>query len=754
MSQLPPDELASGDASGEFLPANRRELAKAAKEITAYATAVGSLASWVIDAPNQRRNAARVVYDRVLERTVGDELNNVPIERLKETTQGRARLGVIESAGFKTVAQVISAGEYRLQMIRGVGPESSARVVAAARQLQAALRDTVRVRLDSVERPKDHSELLAALWSFGIAARNVAQAEPDLAQLRTDFEARIPAASLGASLFKLMFASRSKRDAIADAVSTLRQRVDLASGSGIVERLQEVSQLLQEGTPTADELWDDYRGSAAYYNGLLIEVGGLEADEAAAHGFLPGEIAERVNAQPLDLSMLRNISLRGYQAFGAKFALCQSKVILGDEMGLGKTIEALAALSHLRSQGSSHFLVVSPASVLVNWAHEVERHSYLTPLRLHGFDRGRNMDRWIRDGGVGITTYQTLQSLRLPAVSDLRLSMLVVDEAHYVKNPEALRTRNVEAWIRRSDHVLFMTGTPMENRVEEFRSLVGQLQPSVARAVRSVDGVAGAARFRQVVSPAYLRRDQKDVLDELPEKIETEEWVQLGGDDFTAYRDAVRDKNFMAMRRAAYAPGRINGSAKLERLSQIVDEAMWNERKIVVFSYFRDVIATVISVLGNRAVGPITGSVPPGERQAILDTFTSRRNPAVLVSQIEAGGVGLNMQAASVVILTEPQWKPSTEVQAIARCHRMGQAQPVDVHRLLAENSVDQRMLEVLARKQSLIDAYVPSAVKQASPEAVDVSDLETTKEAASQVEAERRIIEIERKRLGLVDDE
>jgi SNF2 family DNA or RNA helicase len=293
----------------------------------------------------------------------------------------------------------------------------------------------------------------------------------------------------------------------------------------------------------------------------------------------------------------------------------------------------------------------------------------------------------------------------------------------------------------------------MENRVDEFRSLVGQLQPDVASAVRSLDGVAGAARFRQVVSPAYLRRDQRDVLDELPEKIETEEWVQFRSEDFNAYRDAVWSKNFMAMRRAAYVPGRVAGSAKLERLNQIVDEAMWNDRKIVVFSYFLDVISAVMKVLGDRSVGPITGAVAPIARQALLDDFTDRPEPAVLVSQIEAGGVGLNMQAASVVILTEPQWKPSTEVQAIARCHRMGQSQPVDVHRLLAEDSVDQRMLEVLAEKRLLIDAYVPSALKQATPDAVDVSDLEITKETATQVEAERRIIEIERKRLGLEDE-
>ena len=121
------------------------------------------------------------------------------------------------------------------------------------------------------------------------------------------------------------------------------------------------------------------------------------------------------------------------------------------------------------------------------------------------------------------------------------------------------------------------------------------------------------------------------------------------------------------------------------------------------------------------------------------------------MSQIEAGGVGLNMQGASVVVLAEPQWKPTTEEQAIARCHRMGQLRPVDVHRLLAEESVDQRMLEILAQKASLFDEYVRrSDLKDASPDAVDISGVNAARDVATQAELERRIVEVEQRRLGL----
>lgn len=249
----------------------------------------------------------------------------------------------------------------------------------------------------------------------------------------------------------------------------------------------------------------------------------------------------------------------------------------------------------------------------------------------------------------------------------------------------------------------------------------------------------------------YLRRNQSDVLEELPPRVETQDWVEFESEDLDAYREAVASGNFMAMRQAAYMPETPAGSAKLARLVEIVDESLANGRKIVVFSFFRHVLSTVATVLGEVVVGSLTGSIAPAQRQELVDEFTATGSPAVLVSQIQAGGVGLNMQVASVVILTEPQWKPSAEDQAVARCHRMGQSRRVNVHRLLAEDSVDQRMLDILATKSVLFDEYVRrSDLKDVSPDAVDVSDADATQQVVSQAEAERRIVEVERRRLGL----
>jgi SNF2 family DNA or RNA helicase len=442
------------------------------------------------------------------------------------------------------------------------------------------------------------------------------------------------------------------------------------------------------------------------------------------------------------------VSLRGYQAFGAKFALQQRKAIVGDEMGLGKTVEALAAMCHLQAhEGATHFLVVCPLSVLVNWIHEVGRHTRLRAHRLHGPEQRRAMLSWWRHGGIGVTTYEALKSVQAPEAG--QVAMLVVDEAHYVKNAKTERTKRVAHWAARTERALFLSGTPMENNVGEFRTLVAHLQPGVAARVRAVDGLAGAGRFRREVASVYVRRNQDDVLEELPPKIEHADWVEMTDADLDAYRAAVGERNFMAMRQAAFEPADPAGSAKLARLLEIVEEAAENDRKVIVFSYFRSVLRRVHEALGERSVGVINGSVPGPERQAMVDEFTARSGPAVLVSQFEAGGQGLNIQAASVVILCEPQWKPTIEEQAIARCHRMGQVRPVDVYRLFAADSVDQRMLEILDAKADLFDEYVrPSDLKDHSPDAVDVSDVETAKETATRAELKRVITEAEYRRL------
>lgn len=567
------------------------------------------------------------------------------------------------------------------------------------------------------------TRLLQALAVWGAVQHAAETHGDDARQLAQDLAEHRPAA---AGRVRRLFMGSHRRAAADEAVRHLRTLLRRADASGLLRAAVDVRAV---PVPTPDEVWRDFERRSAEYYGLLGQVVDLGGDIAAAEGYLPADIVRRINAQRLDTSRLSdNLRLRGYQSFGARFILVQKRVILGDEMGLGKTVQAIATMGHLAANGATHFLVVCPASVLINWTREVAQHSTLSVVALHGSDRARTTEQWLRDGGVAVTTFGSLDTL---AETALRPALLVVDEAHYVKNPDAKRSRAVNQIAAASERVLFLSGTPMENRIDEFHALVGHLRPEIATTMDPGDDVEA---FRGAAAPVYLRRNQQDVLTELPEMVQVDEWEEFGPEDGAAYQAAVEEGNFMAMRRAAFAVDRSGDSAKLTRLLEIAREAMANRRKVVVFSYFRDVLETVTTALGALAHGPITGSTATMERQRIVDDFTRSESPGVLVCQIEAGGVGLNIQAASVVILCEPQVKPSIEAQAVARAHRMGQVRTVQVHRLLIAESVDQRMLELLGSKEKLFDAYVRhSAIAEASPGAVDVSEVQLARTIVAQ---------------------
>lgn len=686
------------------------------------------------------RAALKPIHDGLAER----ELNAIPVARLKEATEGRLRLGEVEKGGFRTVQQVLDAGPYRLRQIPGVGRQTADQTFAAACRIAEAVRETIAVHID-VDEPESRTTALAValhvLVEAGPDARRAVVAATELSERLGPLLAE---ARPAAGRLRMLLVGRANRDRALQAVAEIRRLTEQAERDGVPESLAQASVDLLRGPATDIAVWVDFELRSAEYYSLLAEISGRGPDPAAAEGFLPDEVAERVRAQALD-DTHRRVSMRGYQAFGARFALAQRRVILGDEMGLGKTIQAIAVLAHLAAEGQSHFMVVCPVSVLINWTREIENRSRLRVMPLHGPDRQDAFADWKDRGGVGVTTFGALRGFSAPGAGEL--GMLVVDEAHYVKNPMAQRSAAVSEWAGRCERVLFLTGTPMENRVAEFRSLVRVLQPGIADSIGDEDGVAGSKAFRKAVAPAYLRRNQQDVLTELPALQRTDEWGELSASDHEAYREAVQAGNFMAMRRAAYA--RPEKSAKLNRLCEIVAEAAQNGSKVVVFSNFRDVLEVVTDALANTSgakdghiFGPISGSVPPARRQLLVDDFAAVHGHAVLLAQIEAGGVGLNMQAASVVIICEPQIKPTIEHQAVARAHRMGQVRSVRVHRLLATGGVDERMVTMLESKSRLFDAYARrSAVAESTPDAVDVSD----------VALARRIVEEEQTRLGAV---
>ncbi|MCL3860996.1 DEAD/DEAH box helicase [Actinotalea sp. K2] len=704
------------------------------------------------------RVAELVAADR--DATVRAELSGIAVGRLAELTDKNLRLRALTDAGYRTALDLLDTSAADLERLPGVGRETARSALAAVDQLARAVAAGIRPRIDLDLPPRGVTrtagptgearetwdsqvlaEILGLLHRLLLLGPRVEAHRTALEDYSSSVAALLPAAQRAAHRLRLALRRRRSRDASIDALRRLVEWEEWLTLTGLPVALAEIDALRRQAPPAHGELWADVERRSVEYYTVLGEIVPVPDAVLASHGMLPGELAERVAEHPLDLSVMR-VALRGYQEFGARFVLNQGRVLLGDEMGLGKTVQAIAVMGDLVVRGERHLLVVCPASVLIGWVREVETRSTLAAHRLHGARRDEAIARWVAEGGVGVTTFEGLQHVPRPQVDGpWSVGLLVVDEAHYVKNPNAQRSTHVARWAESTWRVLFMTGTPMENRLEEFVTLVRMLQPEVADGVPRHAGLAGADAFRQVMAPVYLRRNQVDVLVELPELVVVDEWEELTPAGEAVYRAAVASGSLMAMRRAAFATPDPGDSTKLDRLLEIVQDAQENGHKVVVFSYFRDVIDTVVRAVGAQGPGsvhgPVTGAVPAEDRQQVIDGFTAAEPGAVLVAQVQAGGVGLNIQAASVVILCEPQLTPSAEAQAVGRVHRMGQLRTVVVHRLLVEGGVDEQITRLLGEKSRLFDAYVrESSLAAGAVGAVDVTQADLAREVVAAEQA------------------
>lgn len=699
--------------AGRALRATRRaakDLSRAGKRVRAELSALG--------------RDVELRADTYCKEAFRERLEELPLETLRRRGVSGVRWSALEDAGVRTLADLEGRTQRSLEAIKGVGATTASEVLTAGAGLRLEL------SREPIPAPGPDDVASPAAGALLGAARRLLEGRDVLQPA----EQRLEAASGRAAVAKqearrqagfLTWLRRgTSEEGLASTereATALRELLAAEDRSGVLapERGPWRREL-----PPADLARDVEARYADYVSVLERVLGGAGAEDVARPSGVPrglaAEVAQRILAHPLDARGLR-LSLRRYQEFGARYVLAQRRTLLGDEMGLGKTVQALAAMAHLESESpGSHFLVVCPASIVGNWGREISQRTDFGLHLVHGDEKREAAAAWLEQGGVAVTSYATLRDsglAELLAAGGLLVRLLVVDEAHYAKNPEAGRSVAVRSVAERSERVCLMSGTPLENKLEEFSNLLELVSPEVSRDVRRA--LTGTQSFVQLVAPVYLRRNQEDVLRELPERIDKEEWVDLTPADRAAYHQAVREGNYMAMRVAATLGGRAGESAKLERLADLIEEYREQGRKVLVFSYFLDVLHSVAREV--PAVGVLQGSVSPSERLELVDRFSAAEGHAVLLAQIIAGGVGLNIQAASAVVLLEPQWKPSTEEQAIARAHRMGQTRVVVVHKLLARATVDERLLAALEEKQRVFDESArPSELKEAAPEATE----------------------------------
>lgn len=630
-------------------------------------------------------------------------LDTVSVEELRDYKSGIRIKSLIDN-NVNTFADLEKISTRRLIDINGISQETAIAIKKIVAFVKSKITQETKIKLSADNKNEYSTALVTNIFSYKYNLSAVKECRKFYSkyynQIRITAESTLPMTSN----FKWFFTSKAQKTNALNAYNKLKNALETEPFIYV----QEVIQNNLQNDFTAKDIWEDFEKNSIDYFTILEEiVPGLIGSNDTFQG-LPEELAEQVKNLDIDLNGLK-CTLRKYQEWGVKYILHQKRVLLGDEMGLGKTIQAIATMVAMKNKEETHFLVICPASVLTNWCREINKHSDLNAIKIHGKDKKENLDLWIQNGGVGVTTFETTSLFKF--TDQFKISLTVVDEAHYIKNPEAKRTENTKNICRQSKNLLFMTGTALENHVDEMISLIYILQPEIAHSVKNITVIASAPKFKEKIAPVYYRRKRTDVLTELPELIESEEWCELSSEEEKIYENSVIEQQYAECRRVSFNIDDLSKSTKAKRLLEIIEEAEDEGRKVIVFSFFLDTIQKLASLLKDKCYGPITGAVQPNRRQEIIDEFEKSPSGSVLVAQIQSGGTGLNIQCASVVVICEPQFKPSTENQAISRAYRMGQARNVLVYRLLCEDTIDEKLTKLLKHKQDIFDAFADESV-------------------------------------------
>ncbi len=428
--------------------------------------------------------------------------------------------------------------------------------------------------------------------------------------------------------------------------------------------------------------------------------------------------------------------------------------ILADEMGLGKTVQALSFLQTLRAGHTSTkksaaplpALIVAPTSVLMNWAYEAKRFTpNLSVLLLHGPGRKQYFQD-IPKYDIVLTSYALLR-LDRQELEKHEFSYSILDEAQNIKNPFAATTRAAKAI--RARRRLALTGTPTENRPLELWSIMDFLLPGYlgsADFFKSyiekpiLDGGVNQQATRLLnakTKPFILRRTKAEVEKDLPPKIEAVQHVEMTQSQALLYSqilEEVRPRVFEAvekkgvkgasvsilaallrLRQVCNHPNSIESlkdlsgydSGKFNLLKDLLDEALEAKRKILVFSQFRGMLDIIREWLNSKEYRYLYLDGATTNRQSLIDQFNNDESVRLFLISLKAGGTGLNLTAADTVVIYDPWWNPAVESQAVDRAHRIGQTKAVSVYRLVTENSVEQKIMDLKEKKSQIVDALV-----------------------------------------------
>jgi len=452
-------------------------------------------------------------------------------------------------------------------------------------------------------------------------------------------------------------------------------------------------------------------------------------------------------------------SLRPYQQQGVNWLQFLREYslsgILADDMGLGKTLQTLAHLQIEKDAGrlSEPALIIAPVSLMGNWRREAERFCpNLRVLVLHGAERHEAAGS-MAEHDVVIAPYSLLHRDRERWLQ-ARWHLVVLDEAQNIKNANSHAAQVASELTAR--HRLCLSGTPMENNLGELWSLFHFLMPGFLGSQKRftelfrkpIEKQADPEALRQLrarVTPFMLRRTKALVAHELPPKVETVMRVELLGKQADLYetirlgmektvREALSTKGLaksqitildalLKLRQVCCDPHllkldaakRVKNSAKLEQLMEMLPEMLAEGRRILLFSQFTSMLSLIEAELSRKGIRWVKLTGQSQRRDALIEQFTSGQVPLFLIS-LKAGGVGLNLPQADTVIHYDPWWNPAVENQATDRAHRIGQTQSVWVVKLVAQGTIEERILALQERKAALADSMYSGSVARKQP--------------------------------------
>lgn len=468
--------------------------------------------------------------------------------------------------------------------------------------------------------------------------------------------------------------------------------------------------------------------------------------------------------------------LRDYQVRGFRFMSVLGKYglggILADDMGLGKTLQSIAfivsriesSVGNMRgprglfdlnpNNTAQKTLIVAPASLIYNWAEEFGKFAPHIPVEVIAGDKAQREAIIKHDhaASVWITTYHTLR-LDIELYEGIQLDTLILDEAQAIKNASS---QTAQALRRLTANCSFaLTGTPIENKLEDMWSIFHVVFPELLGSRRRFLDLS-PEQISNRVAPFILRRLKKDVLQELPDRIDSTMHSELYAEQKRLYQaylaklqaDTTSDLNqggFQAhrikilagitrLRQICCHPSLFmenyeGGSSKLEQLLELVEEACDSGKRILIFSQFTSMLQIIAGSLEQAGIEHfyLDGSTPSKERLSLSHRFNEGERPVFLIS-LKAGGTGLNLTGADTVILYDLWWNPAVEEQAAGRAHRMGQKQVVQVIRLVTKGTVEEKILALQERKRTLMNEVV-------SAESIDFMDSMDTMESMASME-------------------